>query len=79
MHAIQNTGLKYTIGDALGVFGHNADEDVRDFLAFYGVKEDTIVSAAGAKLLEGRHESRSVFHWLQQVWYARKQSFTDPE
>lgn len=66
---MQGTDLKYEIGDALGVFGHNADSDVQEFLAFYGVAEDDMVSIhrTGSQG-EAVSESRSAFQWLQQVW-----------
>jgi len=38
------TGLKYEIGDALGVHGHNDPEEVREFLKAYGLKGSDIIS-----------------------------------
>jgi sulfite reductase (NADPH) flavoprotein alpha-component len=57
--------LKYTIGDALGVYGHNADEDVSAFLAFYGVREDDIIAVTRPNATA--RESRTAYQWLQQV------------
>ncbi|KAF9979514.1 hypothetical protein BGZ79_006551, partial [Entomortierella chlamydospora] len=37
------TGLKYEIGDALGIHGWNDTQEVLDFIEFYGEKPETIV------------------------------------
>ncbi|KAI9205502.1 uncharacterized protein BJ171DRAFT_422965, partial [Polychytrium aggregatum] len=37
------TGLRYEIGEALGVHGHNSDEDVKTFIKFYGLDPREIV------------------------------------
>ncbi|KAG0241812.1 hypothetical protein BGW41_005319 [Actinomortierella wolfii] len=39
------TGLKYEIGDALGIHGWNDTQEVLDFIEFYGEKPETIVVA----------------------------------
>merc|ERR1712045_103065 len=36
------TGVGYEVGDSLGVYAHNNDDNVRDFLDFYGLLEDDI-------------------------------------
>ncbi|KAJ3203380.1 hypothetical protein HDU67_010217 [Dinochytrium kinnereticum] len=38
------TGLKYEIGEALGVYGHNDAEEVQKFLELYGLNGDEVVS-----------------------------------
>lgn len=40
---ITGTGLKYEIGEALGIHGRNNAQKVEDFLAFYGVDGDSLV------------------------------------
>ncbi|TPX60150.1 hypothetical protein PhCBS80983_g02026 [Powellomyces hirtus] len=40
---IRNTGLKYEIGEALGVHGHNDPEAVQVFLNEYGLNGDDVV------------------------------------
>ncbi|KZS97635.1 assimilatory sulfite reductase [Sistotremastrum niveocremeum HHB9708] len=61
-----NTGLKYAIGEALGVHGWNDDEDVLDFCRWYGVDPNQIITLplaeGGGKVMH----SRTVFQALQQ-------------
>ncbi|KAF9582243.1 hypothetical protein BGW38_000463 [Lunasporangiospora selenospora] len=38
-----NTGLKYELGDALGIHGWNDTQEVLDFIEFYGAKPETVV------------------------------------
>ena len=38
-----NTGLKYDIGEALGIHAENDPEDINNFIAFYGLDPDAIV------------------------------------
>ncbi|KAJ5327939.1 Transketolase C-terminal/Pyruvate-ferredoxin oxidoreductase domain II [Penicillium brevicompactum] len=38
-----NTGLKYDIGEALGIHAENDPEDINAFIAFYGLDPDAIV------------------------------------
>ena len=40
----QGTDLKYEIGEALAVHGHNELEEVKDFLRFYGLNPQDIVA-----------------------------------
>lgn len=40
---ITGTGLKYEIGEALGIHGRNNAQKVEDFLKFYGVDGDSLV------------------------------------
>lgn len=40
---ITGTGLKYKIGEALGIHGRNSAEKVDEFLTFYGVDGDSLI------------------------------------
>ncbi|KAI9098727.1 hypothetical protein DFS34DRAFT_714173 [Phlyctochytrium arcticum] len=56
---ITGTGLKYAIGEALGVHGHNDIKEVEKFLDFYGVSASQVVkvdrrTASGERVTEGR-------------------------
>lgn len=60
----EGTGLKYAIGEALGIHGWNDAEEVLDFCAWYGVHPDRVVTLpvnGGEKM-----HSRTVFQALQQ-------------
>lgn len=46
---VGDSGLTYKIGDALGVYGQNNIEDVRRFLSWLNVDEQTIVSRSVSK------------------------------
>ncbi|KIY52353.1 hypothetical protein FISHEDRAFT_56085 [Fistulina hepatica ATCC 64428] len=59
------TGLKYSIGEALGVHGWNDTQEVLDFCEWYGVDPNGLVTipvAAG----DPRLHTRTVFQSLQQ-------------
>lgn len=60
---ITGTGLKYEIGDALGVWARNRACDVNDFLAFYGFEAQDSVSMLDAS---GNAIVRSVEQVLTQ-------------
>lgn len=68
-----NTGLKYEIGDALGIHGWNDTQEVLDFIKFYGEKPETIVVVPRAlpkNAPEGtvpRHQTNSLLQVLQQT------------
>lgn len=60
----EGTGLKYAIGEALGVHGWNDGEEVIDFCAWYGVDPDRVITIpvqGGEKM-----HSRTVLQALQQ-------------
>ncbi|KAF8450354.1 assimilatory sulfite reductase [Boletus edulis BED1] len=60
----EGTGLKYAIGEALGIHGWNDTEEVLNFCAWYGVDPDrviTIPAQGGEKM-----HSRTIFQALQQ-------------
>eukprot|EP00121_Abeoforma_whisleri_P009505 Awhi_evm1s8741 len=56
--------LKYEIGDALGVFGFNDENEVADFLDFYKVSPTELVSV---EINETQKETRTVENWLTQI------------
>ncbi|KAG6880449.1 hypothetical protein C0992_000051 [Termitomyces sp. T32_za158] len=59
------TGLKYAIGEALGVHGWNDEQEVLDFCKWYGVDPASLITipvAAG----EGKVHTRTVLQALQQ-------------
>lgn len=61
----KGTGLKYEIGEALGVHGWNDADEVKEFIQWSGYNPDEIVSVPS--LTEpNRWESRTVFQILQQ-------------
>ena len=60
----EGTGLKYAIGEALGVHGWNDAEEVLNFCAWYGVDPDRVITIpvqSGEKM-----HSRTIFQALQQ-------------
>jgi sulfite reductase (NADPH) flavoprotein alpha-component len=59
------TGLKYAIGEALGVHGWNDEEDVLDFCKWYGVHPERLVTIP-INTAEGKMHTRTVFQALQQ-------------
>lgn len=61
----EGTGLKYAIGEALGVHGWNDEREVLEFCAWYGVNPDRLITIAvpGG---EGRVHTRTIFQALQQ-------------
>ncbi|KAF7313689.1 Assimilatory sulfite reductase [Mycena chlorophos] len=61
----RGTGLKYAIGEALGVHGWNDEQEVLDFCAWYGVEPTRLVTipVPGS---DGRMHTRTVFQALQQ-------------
>ncbi|KAI8059579.1 hypothetical protein BC940DRAFT_264732 [Gongronella butleri] len=57
------SGLKYELGDALGVHGHNDSDEVKQFLQWYGLDETDVVTVP-----VGVHAgSRTVFQLFSQV------------
>lgn len=57
------TGLKYDVGEALGVHGWNDEQETRDFLAWYGVSPSTVLSIP---LANGKIETRTALQMFQQ-------------
>ncbi|KAG0044801.1 hypothetical protein BGZ83_009923 [Gryganskiella cystojenkinii] len=68
-----DTGLKYDIGDALGIHGWNDTQEVLDFISFYGEKPETIVVVPRAipknapEGTQALHQTNSLFQILQQT------------
>ena len=65
------TGLKYAIGEALGVHGWNDAQEVLDFCQWYGISPDGLVSLpvpSSSSSTEGytRYHTRTIFQALQQ-------------
>ncbi|CAO3637458.1 unnamed protein product [Cunninghamella echinulata] len=59
------SNLKYELGDALGVHGHNDADEVKAFIKWYGLKENDVVlvpTPSGSK-----KETRTVFQLFSQV------------
>jgi sulfite reductase (NADPH) flavoprotein alpha-component len=59
------TGLKYEIGEAIGIHGWNDTDEVLDFCSWYGVEPEALVSFPNL-LKAGTMETRTVFQLLQQ-------------
>lgn len=59
------TGLKYAIGEALGVHGWNDTDEVLGFCSWYGVDPDRLITipVPGG---EGKVHTRTIFQALQQ-------------
>ncbi|KAI0771999.1 assimilatory sulfite reductase [Trametes elegans] len=62
----RGTGLRYEIGEALGVHGWNDAGDVLDFCAWYGVDPDRLVTLPVPGTDGARVHTRTVFQALQQ-------------
>jgi sulfite reductase (NADPH) flavoprotein alpha-component len=65
------TGLKYAIGEALGVHGWNDGQEVLDFCQWYGVNPDGLVTLpvpSSSSSTEGhtRYHTRTILQALQQ-------------
>ncbi|KAF1799993.1 hypothetical protein V8B55DRAFT_1543351 [Mucor lusitanicus] len=60
-----DSNLKYELGDALGVHGHNDYADVQDFLTWYGLNGNDIVSVKHGE--KGTEEVRTVFQLFSQT------------
>jgi len=59
------TGLKYEIGEAIGIHGWNDKGEVLEFIDWYGLKAEDLVQFSNP-LKEGTSEIRTVFQLLQQ-------------
>ncbi|GAA6013789.1 hypothetical protein JCM10207_008191 [Rhodosporidiobolus poonsookiae] len=62
----EGTGLKYAIGEALGIHGWNDSAEVLSFLEWYGLDPDAVVSVPSRLDPERRVEQRTVFQVFQQ-------------
>ncbi|WWD20358.1 hypothetical protein CI109_104834 [Kwoniella shandongensis] len=59
------TGLKYEIGEAIGIHGWNDAAEVHEFCNWYGLEPDALVTFA-SPIQAGTMETRTVFQLLQQ-------------
>ncbi|KAG0749630.1 hypothetical protein G6F60_002401 [Rhizopus arrhizus] len=59
------SNLKYELGDALGVHGHNDYQDVQAFLNWYGLNGRDIISVNHPE--NGKKEARTVFQLFSQT------------
>ncbi|EIW71367.1 hypothetical protein TREMEDRAFT_71142 [Tremella mesenterica DSM 1558] len=60
-----NTGLKYEIGEAIGIHGWNDSAEVSDFCSWYGLDPNALVSFP-CPIRQGTTETRTVYQLLQQ-------------
>uniref|UniRef100_A0A060SZW7 assimilatory sulfite reductase (NADPH) n=1 Tax=Blastobotrys adeninivorans TaxID=409370 RepID=A0A060SZW7_BLAAD len=60
---ITGTGLKYAIGEALGVHAPNNEQAVREFIEWYGANPDDIVAVPAVE--EGYVENKTVYQALR--------------
>ncbi|KAK4705172.1 hypothetical protein P7C70_g1030, partial [Phenoliferia sp. Uapishka_3] len=58
------TGLKYDVGEALGIHGWNDAKEVLNFLEWYGLDPDSVVTMTSRET--GRVEQRTTFQVFQQ-------------
>jgi sulfite reductase (NADPH) flavoprotein alpha-component len=61
------TGLKYSVGEALGIHGLNDEQEVLEFIEWYGLKPDTLVTYPSRTEPDGKLEVRTVFQLFQQT------------
>lgn len=59
------TGLKYEIGEAIGIHGWNDTAEILEFCSWYGLEPDSLVSFPNPEQA-GTVETRTVFQLLQQ-------------
>ncbi|KAI0091880.1 assimilatory sulfite reductase [Irpex rosettiformis] len=62
----RGTGLKYEIGEALGVHGWNDEQEVLDFCSWYGVDPNRLITIPVPGTDGTRMHIRTVFQALQQ-------------
>ncbi|EJU00231.1 hypothetical protein DACRYDRAFT_23203 [Dacryopinax primogenitus] len=61
------TGLKYAVGEALGIHGWNDEQEVADFCKWYGLDPDQVISVPLPEGSRGARHTRTIFQTLQQV------------
>ncbi|BGP40309.1 sulfite reductase [NADPH] flavoprotein component [Rhodotorula kratochvilovae] len=61
----EGTGLKYAIGEALGIHGWNDADEVASFLEWYGLDPEAVISVP-SRVDPARVEQRTVFQVFQQ-------------
>jgi len=62
----KGTGLKYAVGEALGVHGFNDETEVKDFIEWYGLDPDAVVTLPDREHPHRKSEARTVFQIFQQ-------------
>lgn len=60
------TGLKYAVGEALGVHGWNDAQEVTDFIRWYKLDPEELVSLPNRDNAQSAKEQRTVFQAFQQ-------------
>lgn len=63
----KGTGLKYAVGEALGIHGLNDETEVMDFIKWYGLDPDAVVSYPSRSDPSGKLEIRTIFQLFQQT------------
>ncbi|KAF9222076.1 assimilatory sulfite reductase [Gyrodon lividus] len=61
----EGTGLKYAIGEALGVYGWNDEQEVKSFCEWYGVDLNQLITIPISQGGDKMH-TRTIFQALQQ-------------
>ncbi|KAK4056762.1 sulfite reductase [NADPH] flavoprotein component [Microbotryomycetes sp. JL221] len=61
----EGTGLKYAVGEALGIHGWNDADEVQEFLQWYGLDPNAVISMP-SRLDPSRVEQRTAFQVFQQ-------------
>ncbi|KAF7983949.1 hypothetical protein HWV62_18364 [Athelia sp. TMB] len=64
--ATAGTGLRYAVGEALGVHGWNDADEVLGFCKWYGADPERVITAPLGAGAGGRMHARTVFQVLQQ-------------
>lgn len=62
----KGTGLKYAVGEALGIHGWNDDAEVREFIDFFALDANQIVSIPSREYPLNVSEQRTLFQVFQQ-------------
>ncbi|KAG2177592.1 hypothetical protein INT44_008104 [Umbelopsis vinacea] len=60
-----NSGLKYNLGDALGVHGLNDEQQVQRFLEWYGINGQDVIALPANEA--GQRETRTIFQLFTQT------------
>lgn len=61
------TGLKYAVGEALGIHGLNDEQEVKEFIEYYGLDGDALISFPSRTDPSGKVEVRTIFQLFQQT------------
>jgi sulfite reductase (NADPH) flavoprotein alpha-component len=61
------TGLKYAVGEALGIHGLNDEQEVREFIDYYGFDPEALITFPSRTDPSGKIEVRTVFQLFQQT------------